>query len=253
MNWLRNYSVKTIVKKVGTRILPNVRYMHNSRIRQCECCQRPTIFLSLGPVEEFIFCLRCRANKRYEMIARHLRKSHWPLTSKSVLELDPASPLKKLLEVSGEYIPSFFRPDCHPGALRLDGVRCEDITALTFADASLDLIISSDVLEHVPDIHKAFSETARVLKSGGSHIFTVPPRQKTFRRAELLAGQINHLVSEPEYHGDPLDSKGILCFWDLGEDLNEVFGNSELTFSVVVGPEGDSGRIVWSATRLNRR
>jgi SAM-dependent methyltransferase len=39
--------------------------------------------------------------------------------------------------------------------------------ALPFADESVDLVYSNAVLEHVPDVAKAFQETARTLKPGG--------------------------------------------------------------------------------------
>jgi SAM-dependent methyltransferase len=49
-----------------------------------------------------------------------------------------------------------------------------DITDLTFTDHSFDLIICSDVLEHIKNHELAFSELARVLKRGGILIITVP-------------------------------------------------------------------------------
>jgi hypothetical protein len=109
--------------------------------------------------------------------------------------------------------------------------------------------VSSDVLEHVPDIHAAWHETFRVLKPGGCHIFTVPTEAETIQRAIIENGNIRHLVS-PEYHSDPLDRHGILAFWHFGRDFQARFGNSGLVFSVVRGPEGVSNRIVWSAQKL---
>lgn len=41
------------------------------------------------------------------------------------------------------------------------------------ADASFDVLISQDVFPHVPDQAAAFAETARVLRPGGAHVFTV--------------------------------------------------------------------------------
>src|SRR5215211_7133464 len=42
-----------------------------------------------------------------------------------------------------------------------------DITDLTFADCSFDLIICSDVLEHIKEDERAFYHLARALKKGG--------------------------------------------------------------------------------------
>ena len=71
------------------------------------------------------------------------------------------------------YDASQYWPDVAPGATR-DGVRCEDVTRLTFDDASLDLFITQDVFEHVLDAADGFAEIARVLRPGGLHVFTVP-------------------------------------------------------------------------------
>ncbi len=45
---------------------------------------------------------------------------------------------------------------------------------LPFADATFDLVISCDVLEHVEDIGQSLDEIRRVLRSGGSFIGFVP-------------------------------------------------------------------------------
>lgn len=85
---------------------------------------------------------------------------------------------------------------------------------LSLTDASVDLAISSDVLEHVPDAYRAHSEIRRVLRPGGSHVFTVP----------FLGGQAHdqirtqagpdgpEFLEEPEYHGDPLREEGSLVY-----------------------------------------
>lgn len=51
--------------------------------------------------------------------------------------------------------------------------RCE-ATSLDFADASFDCVTAFDVLEHLPDLDRAVSDLARVLRPGGSLIVTVP-------------------------------------------------------------------------------
>jgi len=49
-----------------------------------------------------------------------------------------------------------------------------DITALPFTDAAFDLVICSEVLEHIPDHQGAVAELVRVLKPGGDLVISVP-------------------------------------------------------------------------------
>jgi SAM-dependent methyltransferase len=49
-----------------------------------------------------------------------------------------------------------------------------DITSLTLADSSLDLIICYHILEHITDDKKAMSELYRVLKHGGTALIQTP-------------------------------------------------------------------------------
>jgi SAM-dependent methyltransferase len=205
--------------------------------------------LALGETEEFRVCVRCRANLRYALLAEYLRAAYPKIADMDVLELDFSSPLRSILGSARTYTRSFYRDGVEPGTIRADGVVCQDITRLTYADASLDLIISSDVLEHVPDAAAAFRESARVLRRGGAHVFTVPPRQRTMQRALLEQGLIRHL-QPPEYHLDPLDAKGVLAYWDYGPDLPETFAASGLLFRMVAAPEGAERRVVWEARRI---
>ena len=49
-----------------------------------------------------------------------------------------------------------------------------DLLALPFPDASVDRVIASEVLEHIPDDVTAIAEIARVLRPGGTVAVTVP-------------------------------------------------------------------------------
>lgn len=70
----------------------------------------------------------------------------------------------------------------------------EDVMALSYADASFDLVLTSDTLEHVEDPMRGLQEIRRVLRPGGRHVFTVPikPDLATSRSRE---GEAH------EYHG----------------------------------------------------
>lgn len=54
--------------------------------------------------------------------------------------------------------------------------RAEDAANLTFDDASFDLVISSECLEHLPEPARAVREFLRVLEPGGHLILTTPNR-----------------------------------------------------------------------------
>src|ERR1019366_2746057 len=89
-------------------------------------------------------------------------------------ESSPGGPASaKLARECHHYTPTHFFPDVPPGGLK-DGIRCENLEEQTFADASFDLVVTSDVFEHVLDPARAFSEIARTLRPGGAHVFTVP-------------------------------------------------------------------------------
>ena len=60
-----------------------------------------------------------------------------------------------------------------PEGARYEVVR-GDLTALPVPDASVDRVMASEVLEHIPDDVAALAEIARVLKPGGRVAVTVP-------------------------------------------------------------------------------
>lgn len=51
---------------------------------------------------------------------------------------------------------------------------CGDATALPFPDRAFDAVTMFDVLEHVPDHHKAIAEVQRVLRPGGFLLVSTP-------------------------------------------------------------------------------
>jgi len=117
---------------------------------------------------------------------------------------------------------------CAFGSVDENGIRNETITALTFPDQTFDILISLDVLEHVPDYKTAFKECARVLREGGKMMWSVPFAVGSFEnivRAKVDNGEVVHILP-PEYHGDPLSSDGVLCFqhfgWEMLEQMREA-------------------------------
>lgn len=60
--------------------------------------------------------------------------------------------------------------DRHPGC-RFERMLGE---VLRFADSSFDLVVSFDVLEHIPDVDGHMREVARVLRPGGHYLLQTP-------------------------------------------------------------------------------
>jgi SAM-dependent methyltransferase len=101
-------------------------------------------------------------------------------------------------------------------------IRSENLESLSYNDDFFDLVLTSETLEHVPDIDKAFSEIHRVLKPGGKHIFTTPvvwDRPNTRIRAFMEDGKVMN-VFPPSYHGSKTKNQSdYLVFYEFGQDL----------------------------------
>ena len=66
--------------------------------------------------------------------------------------------------------------------------RRADLTALPFATASFDVVLSSHVLEHIADDGAAINEIARVLRPGGWAVVMVPYSPTQPRSLEIGSG-----------------------------------------------------------------
>ncbi|WP_411828371.1 class I SAM-dependent methyltransferase [Paenibacillus elgii] len=106
----------------------------------------------------------------------------------------------------------------------MGGCRHEDALNLSFGDSSLDIIVSNDVYEHVPDINRALYEAHRVLRNGGQLVLSVPFYAFNFEsivRAKLINGVVKHTL-KPHFHGNPVSVDGSLVFYDFGWNLLDL-------------------------------
>lgn len=156
-----------------------------------------------------------------------------------IAEINRVDGLHEALRELPNFEPSDYLPGEPPGAV-VDGVRNEDLCRLTYPDASFDLVITSETLEHVPDLGEALAEIHRVLAPGGRHIFTAPVapwEPKTFPRARLRDdGSIEH-PAEPIHH--PAGDSGYLVFTELGMDFPNILRAAGFETKVCYGPPGD--------------
>ncbi|MDB5352763.1 MAG: ubiG 2 [Planctomycetota bacterium] len=146
---------------------------------------------------------------------------------------------------------SDFFAGAKPGEI-VSGVRHEDLTRLTYADQSFDLVLTSETLEHVPDLDAALSEIRRVLVPGGWHLFTVPlvpgvPR--TYPRMKIGSAGEPIPLAAPIFH--PGGDQGYPVFTEIGADLPEILDRAGFDTEVRFGPmtEDDIGQVFASRRR----
>ncbi len=219
-------------------------------------------------MREAFACLACYSLNRMEALARVMLARLAQSGEASMAELAFSPIISRIHEfgfvggiaetLSGQpwYSVSEYFDDVPPGEMGPNGIQCQDLGNLTFANESFDLVLSQDVMEHVPDPAKAFAETARVLRPGGSHVFTIPfdyALEHSVTRARITLGEVEHLHS-PEYHGDPIRSQGALVFTDFGRDLVDIVRAAGLTLyehDITLGSSSSEQIIrVFEARRL---
>lgn len=107
-----------------------------------------------------------------------------------------------------------------------NNIRHEDMTNLSFQDDFFDHYLSFECFEHIPSFKVAVKEAARVLKKNGSFFGSFPfdlnSANNIVRAYVNNTGETIHLL-EPEYHGDPVNEQGILCYTVFGWEFLDQF------------------------------
>jgi 2-polyprenyl-3-methyl-5-hydroxy-6-metoxy-1,4-benzoquinol methylase len=179
-------------------------------------------------------CPKCGASRRnsdvakvitdtYVGVDRSLSEVLSNLENLNIYEAQSNGPIHSQLSNLPKYVCSEYFCYVAPGSTNEFGIRCEDLQSLSFPNDAFDLVITQDVLEHVPDPERAFSEISRVLKPDGCHIFTVPYHEgkKSIKRVKIEEGKEVYLLP-PVFHLDPLRKSGALVYTDFGEDLSDL-------------------------------
>jgi SAM-dependent methyltransferase len=183
---------------------------------RCNVCGKQTEFFYLDPAlyRESLVCAECLTTSRYRSIARGILKAIEELKG---VRADSLSALASFKAQSGLRVydaqapfyfercaypvpdllskcswldvhTSLYRPNDLPGAQIGPKTTNQNLEALTYADQSFDIVITSDVMEHVRLDDRAHREIQRVLRPGGVYLFTVPhfrDRRDTFVRVQV--------------------------------------------------------------------
>lgn len=193
---------------------------------RCEFCRTESPVSEQEDLREGLRCRSCGLSARLRATAEVLR-SECDLGGE-IYVTEQATPFFVWLQRSGlsvvgsELVPEERRIALAQHLRQLGGsgsIAFQDVTKLSWNSNRFSSVVCCDVLEHVPDYHRALAEFARVLAPGGKLVATFPftDGAGTVVRARIERGEIIHVLP-PEYHGDPL-SGGILCYYHFGWDI----------------------------------
>ena len=225
----------------------------------CTVCEKPVDFLvdhqyglriendlPIPNWRERQVCPSCQLNSRQRIAFGFLRDAVKRAQGRSeftVYMMEQVTPIyarAKTAFAEIELIGSeYLGPETISGTI-IDGIRHEDVHRLSMKAESVDLVVSNDVMEHVPDPRRGFGEIHRVLRVGGALFLTIPffvATEKSVVRAELRDGKLIHHLPEV-YHGNPMSEKGSLVFTDFGWDVLRLLNEAGFQHANVVA--------VWS-------
>ena len=146
-----------------------------------------------------------------------------------VLETSPRMDLTyryKMLE-RVEYVCSDYDLSLHSAMIQLD------LQDIDLPDASVDVVLTPHVLEHVPDTDRALSELFRVMRPGG-HVFLQVP----------IPQAVTTVPTEPEYHGD----RTLVYFrfgWDLADRIRSHGFACDTLVTAELRDAAAAGRHSW--------
>jgi SAM-dependent methyltransferase len=210
----------------------------DSYFGRCSICgQRQDFIRETRPIRETYRCKTCKASLREREQAQAILGCYGDLHGNTLQELVTMEPFKRLniyepgtvgpFRKIFKPLPNYHQSDYYPEADRSKAtpeLPHQSLEALTYSDEHFDLIISSDIIEHIRRPLQAFAETRRVLKPGGYHVFTVPLQEpipdKTVTRVDVSGEEEVHLLPEC-YHGNGKGGRS-LVYNDFGRDIVEM-------------------------------
>ena len=170
--------------------------------RCCVCRWEGTAFQGVNHSESAT-CPQCGAIGRDRWLFHCLTTSVSGIGKHTTLmETSPrlGDAYKDAMSAKVDYLASDYDQRAHKADIAID------LQKIDLPDSYLDVLMTSHVLEHVPDTHAALDEIMRVLKPGGSMVLLVP----------VLQG-VTAPPAEPEFHGDDTP-----VFWRFGLDLTKT-------------------------------
>jgi hypothetical protein len=211
----------------------------------------------IDPLRETLRCRGCKAKMRDRMLAAGLLDAlgERGVTASTIDELSTVLPADVTILDTDAHSRISHRLKDHPGfhrslyvpdrangdSLGEERLLNVDLERMPFSDDSFDIIITSEVMEHVRYVDRAHTEIARCLRPGGTYLFTVPYDERLERTWRLVDEETDRdLVHPPHIHGDPmLREEGIRSYRVFGRDITDQLAKAGLSaeFHRVERPE----------------
>ena len=221
--------LKGIKEKLLSILLPDGFYL--SKSGYCVCCDKMVTFQAFESyLRDSFLCNNCFSVPRERALMLIIERQYPEWRNLTIHESSPSSRGASLKLQKGvkNYVASQYYPGKPFGAI-IDNFHNQDLENQTFKDESFDIVVTQDVMEHLYNPGKAFKEIARTLKKGGAHIFTVPIINK-HKPTEVWAIQGEDgapvFLKTPEWHGNPVDSKGSPVTMHWGFDIVDFIKES---------------------------
>lgn len=182
---------------------------------------------------ESMYCFFCGSSYRLRLLSRAIQFvavgnakeglerniEQGNLNKIDIAEINSCGVLHNILK----YMPKLSYSEYVPND---DSVHHQDLQGLTYDDSSFDIVLTSDVLEHVPDPVRALEETFRVLRPGGVHLMTIPillDRKTKTRVKKRDNGEIEYMTKK-SFHGS--GEEDYLVWTEFGADVIEMCQNA---------------------------
>lgn len=188
-------------------------------------------------LRESCLCSRCLSTNRHRQMAWALNKviktnnlSQAKNYHGIIFNTESYGSLHNQLIKNKKYIFSKYFGSKYKSGEKVNGVPHQDLMKLSFKKETINIVLSSDVFEHISDPYRAHREIYRVLKKKGVHIFTVPFLPNTLlddHRADVVKGKVVH-YQKPIYHLDGIRP-------DLGALVYNIFGTEMLVNLAKIG------------------
>ena len=162
-------------------------------------------------------CRNCGMSKRVRMLLWSIKALCPPRPRPRILHLNQTNALGPALESLGSVTETVYQPG-KPLGSRIGTCFNEDMSRLSFEDNQFDLAIHSETLEHLPDYRRALAEVRRVLKPGGSQVYTIPLLFSRKTRQRMNLDQSGQLVPclPLSFHGC---NREFPVIWEFGGDF----------------------------------